>query len=106
MKAFKYIAVFLFIGLLSVPSAIEFAHIFMGHQHEVCTDYSDTHFHGKNIDCELFSFQKVTFTYPQFLSYTLFTPEIRVLESQENYLFLNTILIHAFKQRGPPEVAA
>ena len=105
MKAFAKFGIILFIGLLCFPSSVEFAHIFVGHEHEVCTNHSDAHLHGKNVDCELFSFQKVRFSYPEFFSYTLISPEITTSEQEALYLFLNTIEIHAFKQRGPPVAA-
>ena len=106
MKAFAKFGIILLIGLLSFPSTVEFAHILVGHQHEVCNNYADSHFHGKNVDCELFSFQKVSFSYPDFSSYTLFFPEEISSETETTYLFLNTITIHAFKQRGPPELTS
>lgn len=102
MKAFAKLGVILFIGLLFFPSSVEFAHIFVGHEHEVCANDSDTHLHEKNVDCELFSFQKVRFSYPDLFNYTLVSPEITTLDPEAPYLFLNTIEIHAFKQRGPP----
>lgn len=104
MKAFAKYGVFLLIGLLSFPSSVEFAHIFVGHQHEVCNNYSDSHFHGKNVDCDLFFFQKINFSYPEFFTYSLLSPEEITSETEATYLFLNTFKIHAFKQRGPPEM--
>lgn len=106
MKAFAKFGVILLIGLLCFPSSIEFAHIFVGHQHEVCSNHSDTHFHGKNVDCELFSFQKVSFSFPEFSTFNLVNPEIRVPLKVSEYLFLNTVSLHTFEQRGPPEVSA
>lgn len=106
MKAFIKFGIGLLIGLLIFPSSVEFAHIFVSHQHEVCNNYSDSHFHEKNVDCELFSFQKVSFSYPGLSSYTLHSPEEISSKTETTYLFLNTNTIHAFKQRGPPELTS
>lgn len=98
---FKYIIIFL-IGLLLFPSSVEFAHIFLGHQHKTCNNYSDSHFHGKNLDCKLFSFQKTSFSHPELITYNLVSPEIPVFKNTSTYLFLNTNEPSAFEQRGPP----
>lgn len=102
MKALTKLGIILFVGLLWFPSTVEFAHIFVGHEHEICKNHSETHLHGKNVDCELFSFQKENFSYPELFKYSLLSPDFNPSEQEAQYLFLNTITIHAFKQRGPP----
>lgn len=102
MKALLKYGAILLIGLLLFPSIVEFTHIFAGHQHKTCTNYSDSHFHGKNVECKLFSFQKTNFSFPDLAIYELFTPEILVVKISVPYLFLSTRKSSAFEQRGPP----
>lgn len=102
MKAFYKLGIILLIGLLLFPSSIEFAHMFLGHQHKICDNYSDSHFHGKKVDCKLFSFQKTSFSHPELVTYNLVLPEIQVITTTSDYLFLNTNEASAFEQRGPP----
>jgi len=40
-----------------IPSAVKFAHAFENHQHEVCTNFSTTHLHQLDIDCEFYKFK-------------------------------------------------
>lgn len=102
MKALYKYVVILLIGLLIFPSIVEFTHVFAGHQHKACSNFSDSHFHGKNVECELFSFQKTSFSYPDLVIYELVSPEIQVFKDTIPYLFLNTTEASAFEQRGPP----
>ncbi|PVW13850.1 hypothetical protein [Marixanthomonas spongiae] len=62
----------LLIGLLLFPSAVQFAHIFEGHDHKPCSEIT-THLHEKQLDCTLFDFHFSNFSYsvaeyPEFYS--------------------------------------
>lgn len=102
---FKRTISFLLVSLLLFPASVEFAHVFLGHKHEVCNHYSDSHFHEKNQDCSLFHFQKTSFSTPQFLS---FSPVQLTVDKDIEVSFYN-FLAEAekpdFSRRGPPEVS-
>lgn len=102
MKSFQKYILLLFAGLIVFPSAVEFAHVFTGHQHDYCNHYADSHFHEKNIDCELFDFQKTPFDYPNLFSYHLFNPEVQTDVEIRNYNFLSNSRKFSFSLRAPP----
>jgi len=53
---FKIIALVLLLAVL-LPSAVKFAHVLEDHKHEVCIDYSNTHLHEIDLDCEFYKFK-------------------------------------------------
>lgn len=93
---------FLFAGLLLVPAAVEFGHIFSDHHHAVCNHYSDSHFHQKNFECDLFHFQKAPLTYSELYEYELWTPPLAGSESRTHYSFLSSYTPTYFSLRAPP----
>lgn len=102
MKAFQKHILFLFAGLIIFPSAVDFAHVFTGHQHDFCNHYADSHFHEKNLDCELFDFQKTPLAYPGLYSYTLLNPEVNTEVKEKNYTLLSNNRKLSFSLRAPP----
>lgn len=85
-----------------MPTAINLAHVFSGHSHEVCEHYAEEHFHTKNLECELDQFQKHSALTLNFIE---FTPEIHTPVKQElpeYYQFLSDYTQLPFKLRGPP----
>ena len=103
MKALQKYILVLFASLIVFPSAVELAHVFSEHQHNYCNHYADSHFHEKNIDCELFDFQKTPFDYPVLFSYSLINPEVSTLVETGNYHFLSSSRKLSFSLRAPPE---
>ena len=94
--------ILLLTGILTFPSAVEFAHIFSGHQHNYCNHYSESHFHQDNLDCELHSFHKTPYPSVDIFSYSFFLPAVVVQIPNREYHFLSTHQPLPYGQRGPP----
>jgi len=43
--------------LLLLPSAVKFTHALSHHEHEVCLEKGQTHFHKVDIDCDFYKFK-------------------------------------------------
>ncbi|MDR5590124.1 hypothetical protein [Christiangramia sp. SM2212] len=91
--------------LILLPSAVSFSHIYTDHDHKLCDNYAEHHYHSKSIDCDLNKFHKnpaISFQLPEF-----------VLVIEENtqdgifdyYKFLNEYEPLYFDLRGPPSFA-
>ena len=93
---------FLLVALLLFPSSVDFTHVFVGHEHEVCTHYSDSHFHEKNQECKLFDFHKNSYSNHKYPSYTLFQPKVEKVYSITTYQYLGFTEEPGFSRRGPP----
>lgn len=98
----RFFWILLLTGVLTFPSAVEFAHVFAGHQHNYCDHYSDSHFHQDNVECEIISYHKTYYPSVEFFSYSVFFPETVVEKSNRTYHFLSTYQPLTFSQRGPP----
>ncbi|WP_372917005.1 hypothetical protein [Salegentibacter sp.] len=102
MKFLKNIFSVLAVVIFLAPTAINFAHLFSKHTHEVCEHYAEEHFHTKNLECELDQFQKnpaLVFIFPEFV------PAIQLSEKEElpdYYQFLSDHIKLPFELRGPP----
>lgn len=88
--------------LILLPSGVSFSHIFSEHDHKLCDNYAEQHYHEKSIDCDLHKFQKNP-------ALTLDLPEYQlVLEAAGTklffnyYEFLNDYEPLPFDLRGPP----
>ena len=91
--------------LIMLPSAISFSHIFSGHSHKLCDNYSEKHYHSKSVDCDLYHFHKnpaLEIEIPNF-SFILF--EYREKITYDYYQFLNEFEALPFDLRGPPSIA-
>lgn len=98
----KCSALVLIVALL-LPLGIKFAHTFEDHTHEVCTDYSSTHLHEIDLDCEFYDFNTTTFTYFLYNSVSLFKSII----STKPISYYTTHVVNAYKHsnrqlRAPP----
>ncbi|SDS44257.1 hypothetical protein SAMN04515667_2190 [Formosa sp. Hel1_31_208] len=49
--------------VLLLPSAIKFTHALNHHEHEVCLEKGQTHFHTVDIDCDYYKFKLNTSFY-------------------------------------------
>ncbi|HSP12671.1 MAG TPA: hypothetical protein VLO29_09100 [Salegentibacter sp.] len=102
MKFLKNIFSVLAVVIFLVPTAINFAHIFSKHSHEVCEHYAEEHFHTKNLDCELHQFQKnpaLVVINPEFVPADQFAAKE---ELPDYYQFLSDYVKLPFELRGPP----
>lgn len=89
-------------SLLLFPSAVKLAHVFANHQHTYCNHYSESHFHQKNLDCQLSSFHQAPFSFPGFINYKVYEPEIQNSGFDHIYFFLSEYQKLPFSLRGPP----
>lgn len=102
MKALKDVLLFFFAALLLFPSSVKLAHFFANHQHIYCDHYTDSHFHQKNADCDLFQFQQVPVVSLDFLSFEPYSEEIKSGKPVSPYNFLSDYQKLCFELRGPP----
>lgn len=100
----KYGLIFLAF-LLIFPVTVKSAHVFLEHEHIYCEHYSDSHFHKKNLDCELFKFQQLPFPSFETSNFQINIPETGKLQPISSYAFLNEHQQLAFALRGPPILA-
>jgi len=87
---------------IAVPSIVKFTHIFEDHKHEVCTNYTTTHFHEFDVDCEFYKFKIPIQTLSDInISNTL---EIDIITSKvyNHYTLLQSSKFNLFEHRGPP----
>lgn len=102
MKAIKHFALILFASLLLFPSAVKLAHFFANHQHIYCDHYTDSHFHQKALDCDLFQFQQTPLLSLDLFSFEPFREEITNTGFLPIYCFLSEYQKLPFALRGPP----
>jgi hypothetical protein len=98
----KNIAALLLFVALMLPTAIQFFHIFEGHEHIACTEVS-THIHQDVPDCHICDFHLATFNYDIAEYPNLLLPKIPV-KIKANFASLQ---FHSFKitntqLRAPP----
>ena len=102
MKPVFKILVVIFAGLVLFPSAVDFAHVFLGHQHSYCNHYSDSHFHQKDLDCDIFKLQQSSYPAVEFATFDPFPPEIKVEKDHIIYYFLSKGTRINLSLRAPP----
>ena len=105
MKPILKISLFLYVALLLTPGALKSAHIFADHQHFFCDHSADSHFHQKNVECDLFSVHQHIFPGLDLFSYKLIVPE----EFAFTPSYFNSIIYDractTISLRGPPTVS-
>ena len=88
--------------LFMAPTVINITHVFSGHSHEICEHYADEHVHTKNLDCELYQFQKNS---ALSINVQEYTPEISLfnkVQLPDFYENLSNYIKLPFELRGPP----
>jgi hypothetical protein len=97
----KTIAAAVLLLALQLPAAVQFSHVFEGHVHSVCTDYS-VHLHEQKTDCPICDFHLSSFTFSPLAPLTFLTTPI-FTEVEEIYFFSaqNNSLQHP-DTRGSP----
>jgi len=95
------VTLLLFVALM-LPSAVQFFHIFDGHEHIACTE-KGIHVHKSDTDCELCSFHLASFNYDIAEYPDLFLPKTPVKVDVN----LEPLQLHSFKitntqLRAPP----
>lgn len=86
---------------LLLPTAVQFAHTFEGHEHKACTDIS-THLHEKQLECSICDFHFSIFNFtplevPEFSVYHRYHNVEVFYLSQDFYLSQTPYFL-----RGPP----
>ncbi|MEM5566227.1 hypothetical protein WNY78_13990 [Psychroserpens sp. AS72] len=96
------IATLILIVALALPTVVKFTHAFSHHNHDVCTDYSQTHLHNLDADCSFYNF-KITNHYTFSIeNYELYIPiKIKQITASQ-YQFLSDYQRLQFSLRGPP----
>ncbi len=90
--------------VLLAPSLVKFNHIFENHKHEVCIDYSTSHLHEIDLDCEFYKFDKVN-EYHNTLDYNY--ESFTSIFPNTNFSYYNFLSSHQqlnFSLRGPPSL--
>lgn len=77
-------------------------HVFSGHEHVVCDNYTVEHFHSKTLDCELHKFQKNPALEITFLSFVPKSDHTEKRNTTDYYQFLSDHQKLPFELRGPP----
>ncbi|MGS2726091.1 hypothetical protein ACU8DI_05740 [Psychroserpens sp. BH13MA-6] len=87
---------------LLLPSVVKFSHVFSHHDHVVCLEKNQTHFHNLDLDCEFYKFklQQQT-TFPP-VNYELSLAENNHKDLNPYYAFLSDYQSLHFSLRGPP----
>jgi len=98
----KNIVTLLLFAALMIPTAVQFFHIFEGHEHIACAE-KGIHVHKSNTECEICSFHLASFDYDIAKYPDLLIPKIHV-KVDEN---LKPLKLHFFKitntqLRAPP----
>ena len=98
---FRYFTLVLAFTLV-LPSAVKFAHAFNHSSHVVCHGKATTHIHQLDLDCKFYDF-KLNHNYIDTdINFNLFIPLEVYLDSNSQYVFLNTFKALPFSLRGPP----
>lgn len=98
------ILTFALIGVLVLPYAAKFAHIFEHHEHEVCHGEKATHLHEIDFDCEFYKF-KLTTSFAFDLSHVeFFVPKKESQQITSQYHFLSKYQHLHSALRGPPSL--
>ena len=96
------LATLLLAFVLILPSVVKFSHALSNHEHEVCIDISQDHFHSIDIDCEFYKFKIQTQSPVSIANYELFSIENNHPISKSYYVFLSDYQRLHFSLRGPP----
>lgn len=102
MKLWQKTFLIVFAGLIIFPSAVELAHVFSGHKHDFCNHYAESHIHENDVDCELFHFQKSSFSFPPLFAWKPRELEAPLHPVRKEYLHISTFQKLHFSLRAPP----
>lgn len=105
MKLIQNILLIIASVLILLPSVVSFSHIFNEHDHKLCDNYAEHHYHSKALDCDLHKFHKnpaINYQLPEFV---LVVTEVAKEQIYDYYKFLNEYEPLYFDLRGPPSLA-
>ncbi|WP_460219007.1 hypothetical protein [Psychroserpens sp. MEBiC05023] len=99
----KRIATLLLAFTLLLPSAVKLSHALAhNHEHEVCLEKNQTHFHNIDFDCDFYKFKIQTESTISTTNYDLFSIEDNHKSTFTYYSFLSEYQRLHFSLRGPP----
>ena len=98
----KNIVALLLFAALMLPTAVQFFHVFEGHEHNTCSEKT-THIHKSITNCDICDFHLVSFNYNITKYPNLLVPKIPVGVDVK----FTSLLFHSFKTtntqlRAPP----
>lgn len=91
--------------VLLFPSAFKLSHIFLDHHHELCFDQSSTHFHVKDIKCDIYKFKLNNLIAFEPFNFEIIKTEHQPKKILFNYFFLSEHQSLHFSLRGPPSLS-
>ena len=106
MNSVKNILLIFASVLILMPATISFSHIFLGHGHELCDRYSESHYHKKNLDCDLHKFNQHPVFYLTNTDFSIFEVAIEEPQIYNYYASLNDFQALPFGLRAPPVFAS
>ena len=98
---FQIITAVLILALLT-PSFAKLHHVFENHKHEVCLDYTKTHMHEFDVDCEFYKFKLNKQFNAEFQNFELVSGFDNFKISTSQYNSVNKYQRLQFSLRGPP----
>lgn len=102
MKIIPKYCIFFLTALLIFPAVVNFAHAFAGHEHNICQNEQQTHFHKENPECELFKFQQNPYPEIGDLTFVFIATEAKTSVIISDYPFVNSYKKLSYSLRGPP----
>lgn len=89
-------------ALLLLPDGIRIAHVLADHEHFVCENYTENHFHKVDVDCELCAFQKASFPLVNLFEDEPYIAQWEQSKTKSTYYYLEEYQALPFALRGPP----
>ena len=99
-----YVISFLLIGILLLPSVIQFSHLLENHEHKFCKDYSN-HFHEIENHCSINFFHFSAFNFSPISVSHIIPPKISALVFEYYTLLIVSQNPSQFHKRGPPVIS-
>ena len=99
----RFFALMLLVTILA-PSVVKGFHALSNHEHQVCLENVDTHFHNIDLDCEFYKFhinQSLNLTVD---SYEIYEPTEIHLSQESSHDFLSDFQKLHFSLRAPPSL--
>jgi len=101
----KRLVTLLLAFVLFLPSVVKLSHALNhNHEHEICIEKNQTHFHNIDFDCEFYKFKLSSSLYLSIERFSIFED---VISNQLNVTYHTYIKSHqqlSFYLRGPPSL--
>ncbi|MGY8886655.1 MAG: hypothetical protein ACKVGT_07535 [Flavobacteriales bacterium] len=98
----KNVSTLLLFAALMLPTAVQFFHLFEGHEHITCSEKT-THIHKSNTSCDVCDFQVASFSYDIAKYPDVIAPKIPVgVDLNGTSLQFHSFIITNTQLRAPP----